>query len=84
MSDIVLAAIIGGFFGIISAFIAAYTASNKTANEMRIHQATTNVKIDNLTNEVQKHNNFAERIPVFEEQIRSINDRVHALEKKAG
>lgn len=32
-------------------------------------QAVTDVKIEELTREVRKHNSFAEKIPVIEEQI---------------
>ena len=31
------------------------------------HDAVVDVKLDNLTDEVKKHNNFAQRIPVLEE-----------------
>lgn len=32
-------------------------------------RAVTDVKIEELTREVRKHNSFAEKIPVIEEQI---------------
>lgn len=34
-------------------------------------QAITDVKIEELTREVRKHNSFAEKIPVIEEQSKS-------------
>ena len=43
--------------------------------------AATDVKIEELTREVRKHNNFAERIPVMEEQIKNSNHRIDDLEK---
>lgn len=46
-------------------------------------------KIAELTREVRKHNNFAERIPVIEgdmklvkDQIKGANHRIDSLEKK--
>lgn len=45
-------------------------------------QAVTDQKIDELTREVRKHNNFAERIPVIEEKIAVANHRIDDLEKK--
>ena len=33
-------------------------------------QAVTDTKLQTLTDEVRKHNNFAEKIPVIEEKIR--------------
>ena len=39
-------------------------------------------KLDHLTKEVYKHNNFAEKIPVIEEQIKVANNRIKNLEMK--
>ena len=41
----------------------------------------TDCKIDELTREVREHNNFAQRVPVMEEQIKVINHRIQDLEK---
>lgn len=84
MSEAIIVALIGGICGIISAIIAAIIASNKTATEMRVAQAVTNTKIDSLTGEVQKHNNFAQRMPVVEEKIENINARLSIVEQKVG
>ena len=46
------------------------------------HQAVTDVKIEELTREVRKHNNFAERVPVLEEKINVANHRIADLEKR--
>ena len=43
-------------------------------------QAVTEYKIEELTREVRKHNNFAERIPVLDEQMRVVNHRLEDLE----
>lgn len=45
------------------------------------HDAVVDVKLDALTEEVRKHNNFAQRIPVIEEQIKVANHRIDDLEK---
>lgn len=84
MPESIVVALIGGICGIISAIIAAIIASNKTAMEMRINQAVTNTKIDTLTDEVQKHNNFAQRMPVLEEKLENINFRLKNVEQKVG
>ena len=46
-------------------------------------QAVTNVKIEELTREVRKHNSFAEKIPVIEEQIKVANHRIDDLEQQS-
>lgn len=40
----------------------------------------TNYRIKQLEKKVEKHNNFAERLPVVEEQIKVINHRIEDLE----
>lgn len=84
MPDVVIVAIITGFFSLISAFIAAYAATNKTANEMRVNQAVTNTKIDALKDEVKEHNGFARRMPALEEQMKHFSERLSIIEKKVG
>ena len=46
-----------------------------TANKL------TNYRIQELEKKVDKHNNFADRIPVIEEQIKVANHRIDDLER---
>ena len=39
-------------------------------------------QIEELTREVRRHNNFAERVPVLEEKITVANHRIDDLERK--
>ena len=39
-------------------------------------------RIEQLEKKVEKHNNFAARMPVVEEQIKVINHRIEDLEHK--
>lgn len=41
----------------------------------------TSFRLEQLERKVDKHNNFASRIPVVEEQIKVINHRIDDLEK---
>ena len=41
----------------------------------------TNEKISELTREVREHNNFARRMPVVEEQIRTLQHRMNEAER---
>ena len=47
-------------------------------------QAVTDTKLEELTREVRTHNNFAQRIPVLEEQMKVANHRIADLEKERG
>ena len=43
--------------------------------------AVTQNEIKHLTEEVKQHNNFARRMPVVEEQIRELTERIERLER---
>ena len=44
-------------------------------------QAVTETRLEELTREVRLHNNFAQRVPVMEEQIKVVNHRLDDLER---
>ena len=46
---------------------------------IRKSQAVTDVKIEELTREVRKHNNFAERMPVVEEKVETLRREIEEL-----
>lgn len=46
-------------------------------------QAVTETRLDELTREVREHNNFAQRVPVLEEQIKVANHRIDDLEERS-
>ena len=91
MNTDIIIALVGAFATI---FVGALTLigviiSNKRSNDklnteiqhkLETAQAVTDTKLDELTREVRKHNGFAERMPVVEEQIRVINHRIDDLE----
>ncbi len=43
----------------------------------------TNYRIEQLEHKVDKHNRFAERMPVIEEQIKVINHRIEDIERSS-
>ena len=55
-------------------------SNRKIEHSLETSQAVTDCKIDELTREVREHNNFAQRVPVLEEQIKVINHRIKELE----
>lgn len=85
MSDAVMVAVISGvcslIVGIVSAVISAKSTGNDIQKKMEIQMAVTDTKLDELTREVRKHNNFAERVPVLEEKISVANHRIDDLER---
>jgi endonuclease III len=46
------------------------------------HDAVTDQKIEELTREVREHNEFARRIPVIENDIKTLYKRVDEIKEK--
>lgn len=84
MSEAIIVAIITGGLSLIGVIVSnAYTAQSMDA-KLDKQQAVTETKLEELTREVRAHNNFAQRIPVLEEQIKAANHRIEDLEKERG
>lgn len=75
-----VSSIVVGILAFIGVVITNNKANNKMQSEMTTAQAVTEERLDELTREVREHNNFASRIPVVEEQIKSLNHRIKDLE----
>lgn len=69
MSDVIIVALIGFAGTVLGAFFGVVTSARLTA-----------YRIEQLEVKVDKHNGFASRVPVIEEQIRNIAHRVDVLE----
>ena len=80
MSEAIVVALITGGMSLIGVIITCLVTARKSENAIKIAQAVTDTKIQELTREVRKHNNFARRMPVVEEQIKVINHRIDDLE----
>lgn len=78
----IIASLITGGLALIGVVITNINGDRKIEHKLAIAQAVTDTKIDMLTEEVKKHNNFASRMPVVEEQIKVINHRLADLEEK--
>ena len=80
METIIAAAISGGL-ALVGVVITNLTSMNKIRQEIKTQQAVTECKLEELTREVRAHNNFAQRMPVVEEQIKGIQDKMEYLHK---
>lgn len=77
----IVAALITGGLALLGTVITVSAGNRRTENSMRTNQAVMESRLDALTGEVRKHNHFAQRMPVVEEQIKVINHRLADLEK---
>ena len=82
MTESIIVAIITGVLTLVGTVITVLSANRKTISSLEIQQAKTDEKIENLTKEVQKHNNFAERMPVVENDIKTIYNRIDKIESE--
>lgn len=85
MSEIIITSLITGLFSVIVSLIANSSSNKKLVNDLKIevtkNQAVTDTKIEELTREVREHNNFAKRMPVVENEIKHIEERMTELHK---
>jgi uncharacterized membrane protein YecN with MAPEG domain len=80
MSEAVTIALISSIIPLIGTILTVLFSAAKTDEKMRLQLAVFETKLEELTREVRAHNNFAQRLPVVEEQIKSIDKRLNALE----
>lgn len=80
MSEAILVALITGGLSLAGVVVTCLVTARKNETAMKISQAVTDTKIEELTREVREHNGFAKRMPVMEEQIKVINHRISDLE----
>ena len=77
----IIVALITGGLSLVGVIFTNSKSNKAIENKLSISQAVTDTKIDMLTEEVKKHNNFAARMPVVEEQIKTINHRIDKIEQ---
>jgi hypothetical protein len=81
MSEAIIVALITGGLSLAGVVVTCLATAKKSERAAAVAQAVTDTKIDELTREVRAHNNFAQRMPVVEEQIKVINHRIGDLEQ---
>lgn len=84
MSEAIIVAIITGGLSLIGVIVSNIFTAQSMDAKLDKQQAVTETKLEELTREVRAHNNFAQRIPVLEEQIKVANHRIEDLEKERG
>lgn len=80
--ETIIVAIITGGLSLVGVVFSNMSANKKIESTLQTQQAVTDTKIEELTREVRAHNNFAQRVPVLEEQMKVANHRIEDLERK--
>ena len=79
MSEAIIVALITGGLSLAGVVVTCLATAKKNETAMKVSQAVTDTKIEELTREVRAHNNFAQRMPVVEQQIKNINEDIKEL-----
>ena len=94
----VLVAVVTGAFALAGQIVLSRSSNQKMLSEIEKRSEISDIKIEGqidkmkgvwdvkltqLTDSVNKHNGFAERIPVLEEKIRTVEGRLSELERTA-
>lgn len=85
MSEGVIVAIITGGLTFAGVLVSNFSSNKKLVGDVKLefskYQASTDEKITELTREVREHNNFAKRMPVVENEIKHIEEKMSELHK---
>lgn len=81
MTESIVVALITGGLSLLGVVVSSRSQAKKTEQSIQTSMAVTDTKLEELTREVREHNNFAQRVPVMEEQIKVINHRIGDLEQ---
>lgn len=85
MTEGIIIAIITGAFSFGASVLANMSSNKKLINDFKLEvtksQAITDTKLEELTREVREHNNFAKRMPVVEEGIENLKEKVNYFHK---
>lgn len=82
MADIVVVALITGGCSVIGVVLTNIASNRKVEQQIEKAQAITDVKLEQLTDEVRKHNSFGDRITRLEEQTRELVSRVERMDSR--
>ena len=77
MSEAIVVALITGGLSLAGVIATCTVTANKQEKAQAVAQAITDTKIQELTREVREHNNFAHRIPILEEKIHNLEQRIN-------
>ena len=85
MTEGIIISLITGILAFAGVVITNLSSNKKVVNDIKIevtkNQAITDTKIDELTREVREHNNFAKRMPVVEEKITNLENKINIIER---
>jgi hypothetical protein len=80
----IIASVITSVLALVGVIITNARSNQAIETKLEIAQAVTDEKLDKLTEEVRKHNNFASRVPVIEKELEHLNKEMEEVKEKIG
>ena len=81
MSESIIVAFITGGLSLAGVVVTNWAMAKKSEKAAAVAQAVTDTKLDELTREVREHNNFAQKMPAIQQEIKDLERRVTNLEQ---
>ena len=75
----IIVAIISGGLALIGVIFTNAQGNRRIEQKLKTSQAVMDVKLDNLREEVKKHNDFGTRIPVIEQRLTQVEEDIKDL-----
>lgn len=75
--ETIISAVITGAVAIVVCMVNNASQCKRTEEQHNKTVALIEYKLDQLEKKVDKHNNFASRMPVVEQEIKSIEEKMH-------
>ena len=82
MADVVIVAIITGGCSVLGVILTNLAGNRKVEQQIEKAQAVTDVKIEQLTDEVRRHNSFGDRITNTEVKLQEVLARIERMDGK--
>lgn len=79
MSEAIAVALISGGLSLLGAILSGWISSRKQEQALKIAQAVTDTRLEELTRAVREHNALVRRMPVMEEQIKAVTGQLREL-----
>jgi hypothetical protein len=79
MESIIVAIITGGLSlvgVVVTNILSSKRISSEIEHKLEIRQAVTDSKLEELTRDVRAHNNFAQRMPVVENEVKWMKEKM--------
>ncbi len=74
-----IGSVIVAILGLVGVIITNSTSNKEIENKLATSQAITETKLENLAEEVRKHNNFASEIPVLKNRVDVLESTVKEI-----